>query len=106
MTRRATCEAGAARRACALGTRSDGVSPPPPLTVRELEVAGLIPDGPTSAEIAGETVVRPQDGQPTRRAHPGQARMARRNEITTWFASSTLPTRVTAASRPGVLAQR
>jgi hypothetical protein len=42
----------------------------------------------------------------TRPAHRGQARVARRPEIATWFARSTRPTRETAASGPGVLAHR
>ncbi|HEX5148183.1 MAG TPA: LuxR C-terminal-related transcriptional regulator, partial [Candidatus Limnocylindrales bacterium] len=80
-----------------------------PLTVREFEVARLIADGRTNAEIAGELAIAPKTASAHVEHILAKLGVARRAEIATWVATVTRPI-AEPAERPvssqGVIAAR
>lgn len=80
-----------------------------PLTVREFEVARLIADGLTNAEIAGELAIAPKTASAHVEHILAKLGVARRAEIATWVATVTRPVAEPAertASGQGVIAAR
>jgi DNA-binding CsgD family transcriptional regulator len=77
-----------------------------PLTTREFEVARLIADGLTNAEIAGELSIAPKTASAHVEHILAKLGVARRAEIATWVATVARPAAEPAASRQGVIAAR
>jgi hypothetical protein len=67
-----------------LGFLSEPVSPGPPLTGRQLEVAGLVAKGLTKYSIARRLSVAPRDSRGARGEHPSQAASALPGQIAAW----------------------
>lgn len=76
-----------------------------PLTAREFEVARLIAEGMTNAEIAGELKIAPKTASAHVEHILAKLGVARRAEIATWVANVARPTDTPAATEPA-LAQR
>ncbi len=76
-----------------------------PLTTREFEVARLIANGLTNAEIAGELSIAPKTASAHVEHILAKLGVARRAEIATWVASVARPTEIS-APRQGVIAHQ
>ncbi len=77
-----------------------------PLTIREFEVARLIADGLTNAEIAGELSIASKTSSAHVEHILAKLGVARRAEIATWVATVARPADELSASRQGVIAHR
>jgi len=77
-----------------------------PLTTREFEVARLIADGLTNAEIAGELLIAPKTASAHVEHILAKLGVARRAEIATWVATVARPAGEMSPSRQGVIAHR
>jgi DNA-binding CsgD family transcriptional regulator/tetratricopeptide (TPR) repeat protein len=77
-----------------------------PLTTREFEVARLIADGLTNAEIAGELSIAPKTASAHVEHILAKLGVARRAEIATWAATVARPADKVPAPRQGVIAHR
>jgi DNA-binding CsgD family transcriptional regulator len=75
-----------------------------PLTIREFEVARLIAEGLTNAEIGGELAIAPKTASAHVEHILAKLGVARRAEIATWVATVTRPARDLQATRQGVIA--
>jgi len=75
-----------------------------PLTTREFEVARLIADGRTNAEIAGELAIAPKTASAHVEHILAKLGVARRTEIATWVASVAHPAAEPATPRQGAIA--
>jgi DNA-binding CsgD family transcriptional regulator len=77
-----------------------------PLTVREFEVARLIGDGLTNAEIAGELAIAPRTASAHVEHILAKLGVARRAEIATWVATVTRQTAAAPSTQHGAVAAR
>jgi len=77
-----------------------------PLTVREFEVARLIGEGRTNAEIAGELSIAPKTASAHVEHILAKLGVARRAEIATWVATVARPDTTADPSREGLVATR
>jgi DNA-binding CsgD family transcriptional regulator len=77
-----------------------------PLTAREFEVARLIADGLTNAEIAGELSIAPKTASAHVEHILAKLGVARRAEIATWVATVGRPADERSTTRQGVIANR
>jgi DNA-binding CsgD family transcriptional regulator len=77
-----------------------------PLTIREFEVARLIADGRTNAEIAGELSIAPKTASAHVEHILAKLGVARRTEIATWVATVAHPTAEPPAARYDAVATR
>jgi len=77
-----------------------------PLSTREFEVARLIADGLTNAEIAGELSIAPKTASAHVEHILAKLGVARRAEIATWVATVARPAGEMSPSRQGVIAHR
>jgi DNA-binding CsgD family transcriptional regulator len=77
-----------------------------PLTTREFEVARLIADGMTNAEIAGELSIAPKTASAHVEHILAKLGVARRAEIATWVAAVSRPAGDPSPNRQAALAQR
>jgi DNA-binding CsgD family transcriptional regulator len=77
-----------------------------PLTTREFEVARLIADGQTNAEIAGELSIAPKTASAHVEHILAKLGVARRAEIATWVATVSRPAGDSSSSRQAALAHR
>jgi DNA-binding CsgD family transcriptional regulator len=77
-----------------------------PLTSREFEVARLIADGLTNAEIAGELSIAPKTASAHVEHILAKLGVARRAEIATWVAAVSRPAGDPSPSRQATLAHR
>ena len=77
-----------------------------PLTAREFEVARLIAEGMTNAEIAGELEIAPKTASAHVEHILAKLGVARRAEIATWVANVARPTDSPAATEQPALARR
>jgi DNA-binding CsgD family transcriptional regulator len=77
-----------------------------PLTTREFEVARLIADGLTNAEVAGELSIAPKTASAHVEHILAKLGVARRTEIATWVATVSRSGVETATHRQGVIAHR
>jgi DNA-binding CsgD family transcriptional regulator len=75
-----------------------------PLTVREFEVARLIGEGRTNAEIAGELSIAPKTASAHVEHILAKLGVARRAEIATWVATVVRPDTPASPSREGLVA--
>ena len=74
--------------------------------MREFEVARLIADGRTNAEIAAELSIAPRTASAHVEHILAKLGVARRAEIATWVATVTRPTAELQTARQGVIAHR
>jgi len=88
--------------------RGRGVEDEPwrPLTVREFEVARLIADGLTNAEIAAELSIAPKTASSHVEHILAKLGVARRVEIATWVATVMRPSEPPQMTRQGALTHR
>jgi len=77
-----------------------------PLTVREFEVARLIADGLTNAEIAGDLSIAPKTASAHVEHILAKLGVARRAEIASWAATVSRPAEDTSARRQVAVAHR
>jgi DNA-binding CsgD family transcriptional regulator len=77
-----------------------------PLTAREFEVARLIAEGMTNAEIAGELTIAPKTASAHVEHILAKLGVARRAEIATWVATVARPADGATMTEPTVLARR
>ena len=77
-----------------------------PLTAREFEVARLIAEGRTNAEIAGKLEIAPKTASAHVEHILAKLGVARRAEIATWVANVARPTDTAAATEQPALARR
>jgi len=77
-----------------------------PLTSREFEVARLIADGLTNAEIAGELGIAPKTASAHVEHILAKLGVARRAEIATWVAAVSRPAGDPSLGRQAALAHR
>jgi DNA-binding CsgD family transcriptional regulator/tetratricopeptide (TPR) repeat protein len=77
-----------------------------PLTAREWEVARLIAEGMTNAEIAGELTIAPKTASAHVEHILAKLGVARRTEIATWVAAVARPSDVSTTTERAVLARR
>jgi len=92
----------------AKASRGRGLEDEPwrPLTVREFEVARLIAEGLTNAEIAGDLSIAPKTASAHVEHILAKLGVTRRAEIASWAATVARPAAEATASRPGVIASR
>jgi DNA-binding CsgD family transcriptional regulator len=92
----------------AKASRGRGLEDEPwrPLTVREFEVARLIAEGLTNAEIAGDLSIAPKTASAHVEHILAKLGVARRAEIATWVATLAHPATETQRPRQGAIAAR